>query len=158
MHARLECKHLTVAVAGRSLIVDLNLDIAPGSFVCVLGTNGVGKTLTLHTLAGLRAPAAGEISLCDSNLTELSRKQISQRLGLLLQNQIDAVNGWEIERQLEIAADALRLPAWDAEVAKLSGGEKRRIALCRLLLSLPSPRARLVELDPSSRTLVCRRK
>ncbi len=54
-----------------------------------------------------------------------------------LQNEIDAKNGWEIERQLEIAADALRLPPWDAEVSKLSGGEKRRVALCRLLLSEP---------------------
>jgi len=54
-----------------------------------------------------------------------------------LQNAIDACNGWEIERQLEIAANALRLPAWDAEVKHLSGGEKRRIALCRLLLSEP---------------------
>ncbi len=54
-----------------------------------------------------------------------------------LQNAIDACNGWEIERQLEIAANALRLPAWDADVKQLSGGEKRRIALCRLLLSEP---------------------
>jgi sulfate-transporting ATPase len=54
-----------------------------------------------------------------------------------LQNKIDAKNGWEIERQLEIAADALRLPDWDADVSKLSGGECRRIALCRLLLSEP---------------------
>ncbi len=54
-----------------------------------------------------------------------------------LQNQIDAKNGWEIERQLEIAADALRLPDWDANVEQLSGGEKRRVALCRLLLSEP---------------------
>jgi sulfate-transporting ATPase len=54
-----------------------------------------------------------------------------------LQNAIDACNGWEIERQLEIAANALRLPAWDADVKQLSGGEKRRVALCRLLLSKP---------------------
>ena len=54
-----------------------------------------------------------------------------------LQNEIDAKNGWEIERQLEIAADALRLPPWDADVNKLSGGERRRVALCRLLLSEP---------------------
>ena len=54
-----------------------------------------------------------------------------------LQNEIDAVDGWQVERTLERAADALRLPPWDAEVAHLSGGEKRRVALCRLLLSKP---------------------
>jgi energy-dependent translational throttle protein EttA len=54
-----------------------------------------------------------------------------------LQDQIDAVGGWELERKLEIAADSLRLPPWDAIVGKLSGGEKRRVALCRLLLSKP---------------------
>ncbi len=54
-----------------------------------------------------------------------------------LQDAIDAVQGWELERKLEIAADALRLPPWDTKVATLSGGEKRRVALCRLLLSQP---------------------
>jgi len=54
-----------------------------------------------------------------------------------LQDAIDASGGWELERKLEIAADALRLPPWDAKIATLSGGEKRRVALCRLLLSAP---------------------
>lgn len=54
-----------------------------------------------------------------------------------LQEAIDRVNGWEVDRQLEIASDALRLPPWDADVSKLSGGEKRRVALCRLLISKP---------------------
>ncbi len=54
-----------------------------------------------------------------------------------LQDAIDAAGGWELERKLEIAADALRLPPWEASIAKLSGGEKRRVALCRLLLSSP---------------------
>ncbi|HAN80895.1 MAG TPA: energy-dependent translational throttle protein EttA [Gammaproteobacteria bacterium] len=54
-----------------------------------------------------------------------------------LQNQIDAVNGWELDRVLEQAADALRLPTWDAKIETLSGGEKRRVALCRLLLQKP---------------------
>jgi energy-dependent translational throttle protein EttA len=54
-----------------------------------------------------------------------------------LQEKIEAAGAWELERKLEIAADALRLPEWDADVTKLSGGEKRRVALCRLLLSNP---------------------
>lgn len=54
-----------------------------------------------------------------------------------LQDALDSSGGWEIERKLEIAADALRLPPWDADVKSLSGGERRRVALCRLLLSEP---------------------
>jgi len=54
-----------------------------------------------------------------------------------MQDKIDAVGGWELERKLEIAADSLRLPPWDSVVGTLSGGEKRRVALCRLLLSKP---------------------
>jgi len=54
-----------------------------------------------------------------------------------LQDAIEAAGAWELERKLEIAADALRLPPWDADVTKLSGGERRRVALCKLLLSAP---------------------
>ncbi|WP_041793980.1 energy-dependent translational throttle protein EttA [Pararhodospirillum photometricum] len=54
-----------------------------------------------------------------------------------LQEKIDAADGWDLQRQVEIAMDALRCPAGDADVTKLSGGERRRVALCRLLLSRP---------------------
>ena len=54
-----------------------------------------------------------------------------------LQDKIDAGNAWDLDRQLEIAMDALRCPPSDADVSKLSGGERRRVALCRLLLSKP---------------------
>jgi sulfate-transporting ATPase len=54
-----------------------------------------------------------------------------------LQEKIDAVNGWDLQRTCEIAMDALRCPPADSEVTKLSGGERRRVALCRLLLSRP---------------------
>jgi len=54
-----------------------------------------------------------------------------------LQEAIEASNGWELERTLEIAADALRIPPWDDKIAHLSGGERRRVALCRLLLASP---------------------
>ena len=54
-----------------------------------------------------------------------------------LQAKIDAANGWELERTIEMAMDALRCPPKDSGVTKLSGGEKRRVALCRLLLEKP---------------------
>ncbi len=54
-----------------------------------------------------------------------------------LQLKIDSLDGWNLERKMDIASDALRLPPWDAEVEHLSGGEKRRVALCRLLMSNP---------------------
>lgn len=52
-----------------------------------------------------------------------------------LQNEIEAYGGWDLSHRLDIAADALRLPDWDAKITQLSGGERRRVALCRLLLS-----------------------
>ena len=55
-----------------------------------------------------------------------------------LTDQIEALDGWGLERSLEVAADALRLPAWDAQVETLSGGERRRVALCALLLAKPN--------------------
>jgi len=54
-----------------------------------------------------------------------------------LQEAIEASNGWELERTLEVAADALRIPPWDDKIGHLSGGERRRVALCRLLLASP---------------------
>ncbi|MGH8180245.1 MAG: energy-dependent translational throttle protein EttA, partial [Steroidobacteraceae bacterium] len=67
----------------------------------------------------------------ETEMTALLEKQAK------LQDAIDAAGGWELERKLEIAADALRLPPWESRIGTLSGGEKRRVALCRLLLSAP---------------------
>ena len=67
----------------------------------------------------------------DDEMTRLLERQGD------LATQIDSVDGWEIDRTLDIAADALRLPAWDTPVNMLSGGERRRVALCSLLLSKP---------------------
>ncbi len=69
--------------------------------------------------------------MSDDEMNKLMEEQAK------MQDKIDAVGGWELERKLEIAADSLRLPPWEAIVGKLSGGEKRRVALCRLLLSKP---------------------
>ncbi len=69
--------------------------------------------------------------MSDDEMNELLARQGE------LQLKIDSMDGWDLERKLEVAADALRLPPWDADVTTLSGGERRRVALCRLLLSNP---------------------
>ena len=67
----------------------------------------------------------------DADFDALAKRQAE------LENILQAADGHNLERQLEVAADALRLPPWDADVTKLSGGERRRVALCKLLLSKP---------------------
>ena len=69
--------------------------------------------------------------MSDDEMTKLLDQQAK------VQEKIDALNAWDIDRKIEIAMDALRLPAADADVSKLSGGEKRRVALCRTLLEEP---------------------
>ena len=79
----LECTNLSVAVNHRILVRHLDIAIKAGEFVCLLGPNGVGKTLTLHTLAGLRRADAGDILLDGVSIRELERPAIARQLGLL---------------------------------------------------------------------------
>jgi ATP-binding cassette ChvD family protein len=105
-------------------------ELDPALDVRAVVTEGVGETQKLidrFNAISDRFAAA----LADDEMQKLLDEQAK------LQDAIDAVQGWELERQLEIAADALRLPPWEAKIATLSGGEKRRVALCRLLLSQP---------------------
>ncbi|WP_395374744.1 energy-dependent translational throttle protein EttA [Marinicella sp. W31] len=69
--------------------------------------------------------------MSDDEMNDLLAKQAE------LQEKIDAANGWDLERTMSMASEALRLPPWDAQIKNLSGGEKRRVALCQLLLSSP---------------------
>ena len=91
---------------------------------------GVGATLQLVQRFNEISDKFAE-PMSDAAMNTLLEQQAK------LQDAIDAVGGWELERKLEIAADALRLPPWEARIDNLSGGEKRRVALCRLLLSEP---------------------
>jgi energy-dependent translational throttle protein EttA len=91
---------------------------------------GVGETFRLVERFNQISDKFAE-EMTDDQMNALLEEQAK------LQDKIDAAAGWELERKLEIAADALRLPPWDAKIATLSGGEKRRVALCRLLLSAP---------------------
>jgi sulfate-transporting ATPase len=96
----------------------------------VLGNvmDGVGPTADLITRYNEVCAAFAEP---DADFDKLLAEQAE------LQDRIDATNAWDLERQVEIAMDALRLPPGDADVTTLSGGERRRVALCRLLLSHP---------------------
>jgi sulfate-transporting ATPase len=91
---------------------------------------GVGDTLALISRFNQISERFAE-PLDDDEMNRLLEEQGD------LQTRIDAADGWEIDRKLEVAADALRLPPWDADVKRISGGERRRVALCRLLLSAP---------------------
>ena len=91
---------------------------------------GVGETFRLLQRYNAISDAFAE-PMDDEQMNKLLEEQSK------LQDAIEAAGGWELERKLEIAADALRLPPWDAKIEQLSGGEKRRVALCRLLLSQP---------------------
>jgi sulfate-transporting ATPase len=105
-------------------------ELDPDKTVRSVVMEGVGESFRqLARFNEISDKFAQEMS--DDEMTALLEEQAK------LQDAIDAVGGWELERKLDIAADALRLPPWEALVGKLSGGEKRRIALCRLLLSAP---------------------
>jgi ATP-binding cassette ChvD family protein len=102
----------------------------PGKNVRGAVEEGVAATKALlDRFNELSARFAEELT--DDEMNTLMEEQAT------LQEAIDAAGAWELDRKLEIAADALRLPPWDMEVGKLSGGERRRVALCRLLLSGP---------------------
>ena len=102
----------------------------PGSDVRATVMEGVGETLRLIEEFNRLSDRFAE-PMSDEEMNALLAQQAK------LQDAIDAAGGWELERKLEIAADALRLPPWETRIGTLSGGEKRRVALCRLLLSAP---------------------
>ena len=89
--------------------------------------------------AELSATLARFNEISEKFAEEMSEEEMNNLLGeqAELQEKIDAVNGWEVDRQVDIALDALRCPPADLAVTNLSGGERRRVALCRLLLEKP---------------------
>jgi iron complex transport system ATP-binding protein len=156
----LETRALTVVAGRRRLVEDLDLALQPGEALAVLGPNGVGKTLTLQTLAGLRKPAAGEVLVSGRPIGSWPRRALARHLGLLPQGTEDpfpatvmdeALIGrhphlgfwqWESPDDLAIARQALT----DVDLAgleerlldTLSGGERRRLAIGTLLVQDPA--------------------
>ena len=155
----LKTANLTVDVPGRTLVNELNVDVQSGEFVAVLGQNGVDKTLSLLTLAGLRRPAGGDVLLNGTGIFALPRSIIAKQLALLPQNVDDIFPAtvldtvlvgrhphipqlqWADGHDLEIAESALRTMDLDKlatrDVLTLSGGERRRLAVAQVLAQAP---------------------
>jgi iron complex transport system ATP-binding protein len=150
---------LRVQAGAHELVRDLSVQFAPGELVAILGRNGSGKTLTLHTLAGLRPPGAGAVSLDGTALPELRRRALALRMGLLPQDVEDAFVTtavetvligrhphlafwqWETAEDDRLAREALAAVDLSDFAARrtdtLSGGEQRRVAVAALLAQQP---------------------
>ena len=159
MQRLIEARELSVDIAGKQVCRALAFTVEPGQRWGILGVNGVGKTTLLHTLAGLRPPAAGELLLDGVAQDALTRKQAAKRVGLLLQTSEDpfpstlldtALIGrhpylgrleWESAEDESIARRALAevgLSGMEARLAHtLSGGERRLLAVATLLTQDP---------------------
>ena len=154
-----ETRRLRVSI-GKTRVCDaLDFSVDGGDRCCILGRNGTGKTTLLHTLAGLRPPAAGDIKLNGQSLQQLPRKTIARHVGLLFQDHSDAFPAnvmetvlggrhpwmgpfeWESEQDFAIARAALNAVELDDMeqriVTTLSGGERRRLGIACLLTQDP---------------------
>ncbi len=153
--ARLQAQALTVRIGEVQVCRELDLQVREGESWCILGRNGTGKTTLLHTLAGLRTPAGGNIILNDRSLAAQPRRAVARQLGLLAQDHRDSFPAsvmetaligrhpflgplqWESHQDRRSARRALRaVDLQDFEqrnVATLSGGERRRLGIATLL-------------------------
>lgn len=157
--ARLVTSGLDVDIAGRRLVRALEFQAPFGTVTSVLGKNGAGKTLTMHTLAGLRPAAGGSIALDGRALSDWQPRALARCIGLLTQTTEDPFPSsvletvligrhphigfwqWESEEDRRIALNALAAAGLqelaERDVATLSGGERRRVAIAALLAQDP---------------------
>ena len=158
-HTLFSCHNLRVDVADRKLVDALEFAVGRGELLAVLGQNGSGKTLTMHTLAGLRPAASGTVYLRGKDVAVSARQDIARHLALLPQHVDDifpatvldtAMIGrhphigrfqWESAEDIEIGRAALAAVDLDGlarrDVLTLSGGERRRLAIAQVLTQQP---------------------
>ena len=159
MSSLLACDQVTVGVGTRTLVERLTVDFVPGEFVAILGRNGSGKTLTLHTLCGLREPTAGRVRMNGTALEDMNRREVARQLGVLTQDIEDgfvttviesvligrhphlSLWQWESDEDERVAREALAsvdLSEFSTRLTDtLSGGERRRVAIASLLAQDP---------------------
>ena len=178
----LECAALAVRVPGRELVRALDAQFRPGTVTAVLGCNGAGKSSLLHVLAGLAAPAAGEVRLGGQALGAWVRRDLALNVGLLMQASEDpfpataletALVGrhphldfwqWETETDRAVALECLAAMGLGSlgarDVMTLSGGERRRLAIATVLAQDPQVfllDEPIQQLDPQHQLAVLRR-
>ena len=155
----LTTKSLCVRIGDITVCRDLDIDIRRGQYWGVLGSNGIGKTTLLHTLAGLRQPSGGGILFEETDIENWKRKDLARKIGVLFQDSADtfpvsvletAMTGrypylpfWTLEgkQDYEIVYQVLSKLALDdmagRPVNTLSGGERRRLAIAILMIQNP---------------------
>jgi iron complex transport system ATP-binding protein len=155
----LAADRLEVRAGSRQLVANLTVGFAAGAFVAVLGRNGCGKTLTLHTLAGLREPTTGAVLVDGRPLDQHEKRLVARKIGLLPQDVEDgfattsleavligrhphlAFWQWESAADVRIARSALaEVDLSDCDGRRtdtLSGGELRRVSIAALLAQAP---------------------
>lgn len=155
----LAAQALGVQAGARQLVNGLSVEFRPGEFTAILGRNGCGKTLTLHTLAGIRPPSQGAVRFAGASLEQFGRRGIAQRLGLLLQDLEESFTTtaleavligrhphlapwqWETATDERVAQEALARVQMEEFANRttdnLSGGERRRVAIASLLAQAP---------------------
>lgn len=151
----LRARNLSLTIAGRTLCADLNVNLEAGENWVILGANGSGKTTLLHTLAGLRAPDTGNVSLDNSEIGTIPPRARARKIGVLFQEAesefpatvIETVltgryphlDRWQWEgaqdyQMAEAALEAVGLAGLGQRpLATLSGGERRRVEIATLL-------------------------
>jgi iron complex transport system ATP-binding protein len=157
--AGLSARSLGVQAGNRQLVAELSIEFRAGELTAILGRNGSGKTLTLHTLAGLRRPQQGVVRFDGVPLDQMRRRAIAQRIGVLLQDLEESFTTtalesvligrhphlaawqWETADDERLAREALasvQMEAFaDRSTDALSGGERRRVAIASLLAQAP---------------------
>src|ERR1700684_4154910 len=115
---------------GKQILKDIWLSFYPGAKIGIVGVNGAGKSTLMKIMEGVAAKQAlvDRFNEIAANYTDETADEMAR-----LQDEIEAQGLWDLDARVDQAMDALRCPDGDAEVSTLSGGEKRRVALCRLL-------------------------
>jgi iron complex transport system ATP-binding protein len=153
------CSNIRVEVSGRTLVDALDFEVGRGELLAVLGQNGSGKSLTMHTLAGLRPASQGQVLLDGQDVAASSRRNIARQLALLPQHIDDIfpatvldtamigrhphIGRFQWESANDVAIGRAALASVDLEglarrdVLTLSGGERRRLAIAQVLTQQP---------------------